>query len=162
MTETESELLELILTEWSRLTLMSPVQRPGEGWLDFRHRIKPLADLETLGIAIDPAWIGSSPAQRQARSRALTSLEQSGWIIRTARRRGFRPSHVRVTDDAITAILAATTPQPPPPPKPTPLTTEEADVRDAATAAELDALLAADRIAVDKLLADITESEPLE
>ena len=44
----------------------------------------------------------------------------------------------------------------------TPLTTEEAELRDAAMVAEVDAILAADVIAVDKLLADFatTGSEP--
>ncbi len=153
MAETESELLGLILSEWCRLTLMSPVQQPGEGWLDFRHRIEPLADLDRFGVKIDPRWIGADATGRQARRRALANLVEDGWIVLRSIHR--RLTFALPTDLAIRAILDATTPPPPTPPPPQLLTTEEAERRDAATAAELDAILAADRVQLDKLLAEL-------
>ena len=99
MTETESAMLGLILSEWCRLMLDDPKQRPGEGHYVWKARAASIRNLDRLGVAVDPTWLGSSAAGRQARLRALTALEREGWIVRRSIHR--RLSFVRPTDAAL-------------------------------------------------------------
>ena len=69
-----------------------------------------LADLPTLGIEVAPSWIGRSVADRKSRSRALASLEREGGIVRTARCRGSRLTHVQMSDRSIREIADACRP----------------------------------------------------
>ncbi len=124
MTETENELLSLILSEWVRCLMLNPKEQPGEAWLTYQARIAPLKNLKHFGIAVNPDWLGSSPSGRQARSRALIELERSGWIVRTS----LRPSFIQMTDFGMRSILeglssrASSKAKPPAPePLPTPI-----------------------------------------
>ena len=106
MTEAESELLRLVLSEWSRLTLMDPAQKQREGFYDWKARQAAITDLGRLGVVVDPRWLGSDAAGRQARGRALSGLVADGWLIKTVAHR--RLTYVQLTDAAIQEILAAT------------------------------------------------------
>ena len=160
MTETESAMLGLILSEWVKLTLDDPAQRLGEGFYQWRRRAASIRNLDRLGVVVDPTWLGSAPAGRQARRRAMAGLVADGWVtLRVIHR---RLTFVRPTDAALSAIVdgceAQVANEPPPEPAwvlpPTPLTTAELDAALAIDPA-LDALLAADAASLDELLASI-------
>ena len=104
MTETENELLSLILSEWVKLTLDDPAQRLGEGFYQWRRRASSIRNLDRLGVAVDATWFGRDSAGRQARRRAMAGLVADGWVtLRVVHR---RLSFARPTAFAIQAILA--------------------------------------------------------
>ena len=104
MTETENELLSLILSEWVKLTLDDPAQRLGEGFYQWRRRAASIRNLDRLGVAVDATWFGRDSAGRQARRRAMAGLVADGWVtLRVVHR---RLSFARPTAFAIQAILA--------------------------------------------------------
>ena len=152
MTETENELLGLILSEWVQLSLDDPKQRLGEGFYEWKARAAAITDAARWGVQVDPCWLGSDAAGRQRRSRSLASLVSTGWITRKLFHR--RLTFVKPTAMALEAILQATPPKPPP-------TSEQAAARDAATAAELAASIAETDEKLDALQDELnTGSEP--
>lgn len=159
MNDTESKLLGLVLSEWCQLMMSDPAQRLREDFHEWKARQAAITDAARWGVQVDPCWLGSDAAGRQARRRALVALERDGWIIKKLFHR--RLSFVKPTDMAIEAILQATSPKPPKPPPPTPLTSEQAAARDAATAAEPAAMLADTDDKLDALRDELnTGSEP--
>ncbi len=156
MNDTESKLLGLVLSEWCQLMMSDPAQRLREDFHEWKARQAAITDAARWGVQVDPCWLGSDAAGRQARSRSLASLVSTGWLIKKSFHR--RLSFVKPTDMALEAILQATSPKPPPP---TPLTSEQAAARDAATAAELAAMLADTDDKLDALRDELnTGSEP--
>ena len=163
MSVVESKLLGLILSEWVRLSLDNFAQQAGEGHYAWQYRVAAIQDLDRLGVAIDPKWLGSDSAGRQARSRSLASLVSAGWITKRVVHR--RLSFARPTEIAIRAIAEALAVPGVEPPEveqtwllePKPLTSEEADL----AATELETSIADTDDKLDALRAELnTGSEP--
>ena len=108
MSVVESKLLGLILSEWVRLSLDNFAQQACEGHYAWQYRVAAIQDLDRLGVAIDPAWLGSSAAGRQSRRRAMVNLVADGWV--TLRKIHRRLSFARPTEIAIRAIAEALEP----------------------------------------------------
>lgn len=125
MKNVEQDLLAMILTAWFRRRAIDPKQQRGEGHYVWLQRVREIAEMNWLGIKVDRDWIGSSPAQKMARSRALAALERDGWIIRESRYGGGSLTHVRPTEAGLSLAgelsVAIPPPVPPPPPPPPPV-----------------------------------------
>lgn len=125
MKNVKKALLAMILTAWFRRRAIDPKQQRGEGHYVWLQRVREIAEMNWLGIKVDGSWLGSAPAQKMARSRALAALEQGGLIIRESRYRGGSLTHVRPTEAGLSLAgelgVAIPPPVPPPPPPPPPV-----------------------------------------
>ena len=99
-TTTENELLRLIKSETTRVESLALARGVSQAARDLRAG---------LGVRICPDWIGHDGASRQARCRALRSLEDLGVVV-TCAVYSARLSHVRLVGRPL-----------PPPPVPPPV-----------------------------------------
>ena len=110
MSETERELLRLIRAEWDRVAALSGVRDFRLDVTEWISRSTAIRDMRAgLGIRVGSQWIGTSEADRQARRRALLSLERLG-LVELHAAFGRKITHVRLVGGKL-----------PPVPPPSPL-----------------------------------------
>lgn len=81
MSETERELLRLILSEWNRVKNLSGVRDLAASVTERLAHSSAIQDLRTgLGVRVRGDWLGRDAAARQARRRGLVALERQGFI----------------------------------------------------------------------------------
>ena len=121
MTETEQELLRLILLEMSRVRNLSAYREHGGDVGEWLARSTAIKDLRTgLGVRVQGGWLGHDAAGRQARKRGLVALERIG-LVELKAGWGRNITHVLPTAAAIklAGTFGITIPPPPqPPPRP--------------------------------------------
>ena len=167
MTDTEAELLRLIAAETDRVERLSPYRDINADVSEWVARSSATKDLKAgLGVRIGTEWIGSDAACRQARGRALRTLERFG-LVELYSVGSSRLSHVRIVGRKL----------PPPPPSPpvvapaahVPTTAEMRHARLVAWSAECRAketaevsqLFAESDAWVDRTLSELAEGETL-
>lgn len=100
MTDTERELMRLILSEVVRLLSLSPAR----DWPPTKEQVDDsiaVRDLKSgFGVRVCGQWLGTSAAARQARKRGLVALELLGFIT-LHHRCGERVTHVAMTKAGI-------------------------------------------------------------
>ena len=113
MTPNETELLTLIEAEWDRVATLTGVRDFSLGETEWISRSTAIGDMRAgRGIRVGGHWIGTSEADRQARRRALLSLEQRG-IVELHAAFGRKITHVRLVGGK---LPVARTPAASPPP----------------------------------------------
>ena len=122
MTPNETELLTLIEAEWDRVAALSGVRDFSLSVTEWISRSTAIRDMRAgLGIRVGSQWIGTGEADRQARRRALLSLERRG-IVELHAAFGRKITHVRLVGGK---LPVARTPAASPPPVERPLTMVE-------------------------------------
>ena len=112
MTPNETELLTLIEAEWDRVAALSGVRNFSLGETEWISHATARGDMKAgRGIRINGRWLGTSEADRQARRRALLSLEQRG-VVELYAAYGRKITHV--------LLVGGKLPLPPPTPPPQP------------------------------------------